>query len=104
MALFILIGAFAVYWTVRRQKQRRGESGKEKISYTSSSSEKSVGLESVRDTNYEMPGSPLDERVDVMEPAQYQMPETLGGRLLMDSGGEGISGVDRLGGRVSGSY
>jgi hypothetical protein len=76
------------------------------MSYTTS--EKSVGVESVRDSdaNYEMPGSPMEESVGpgVLASAQYQMPETLGGRLLMDSGGEGVSGVNRLGGRVLGSY
>jgi len=70
------------------------------MSYTTS--EKSV--ESAREANCEMPGSPMEEGVSIMEPTQYQMPEMLGGRLLMDSGGEGISGVDRLGGRVVGSY
>jgi hypothetical protein len=48
---------------------------------------------------YEVPGSPSETRI--FEPVRYETP---GGRVLMEARGEGISGVDRPGGRVTGAY
>ena len=85
----MLLGAFGTYWVVHRQRVR---SSLQDLPQPKSPSEKTPEAQD------ETPGAPLGSGTRGVEA------EIPGGRVLVEARGEGVQGVDRPGGRVTGSY